>query len=164
MSRHCDPWWLNGTITGPGLFAVSRSGSAKRPGETDAGNRWSRGSAGQTYPDEEPKRGQAGKRPGFPNNSGHLRWSAFSRSHRDTSRSRGILHVGDGFRTNCGELRIDDFARAEVERRIRNLENELRRRRLLPFGQANAAGRGVEWVHEGKAVRIESRAGNESVS
>ena len=61
-------------------------------------------------------------------------------------------------RTSCGELRIDDFARAEVERRIRDLENELRGR-LLPFGQANAAEPGVEWLHEGAVVRIESRAG-----
>ena len=61
-------------------------------------------------------------------------------------------------RASCGELRIDDFARAEVERRIRDLENELRGH-LLPFGQANAAEPGVEWLHEGNVVRIESRAG-----
>lgn len=61
-------------------------------------------------------------------------------------------------RASCGELRIDDFARAEVERRIRDLENELRGR-LLPFGQANAAEPGVEWLHEGNVVQIESRAG-----
>ncbi len=61
-------------------------------------------------------------------------------------------------RRNCGELRIDDFARAEVERRMRDLENELRGR-LLPFGQADAAEPGVEWLHEGEEVRIESRAG-----
>ena len=61
-------------------------------------------------------------------------------------------------RANCGELRIDDFARAEVERRIRDLENEMRRR-LFPFGQANTAEPGVEWLHEGEVVRIESRAG-----
>jgi len=59
-------------------------------------------------------------------------------------------------RTACGELRIDDFARAEVERRVRDLENELRRR-LLPFGQANAHEAGVEWLHDGDAVRIGSR-------
>lgn len=59
--------------------------------------------------------------------------------------------------TNCDELRIDDFARAEVERRIRDLENELRGC-LLPFGQANAGTAGAEWLHEGKVVRIESRA------
>ncbi|MYK30442.1 MAG: hypothetical protein F4051_01595 [Boseongicola sp. SB0670_bin_30] len=60
-------------------------------------------------------------------------------------------------RTNCGELRIDDFARAEVERRVRNLENELRGW-LLPFGQANTAERRVDWLHQGKVARIESRA------
>ena len=61
--------------------------------------------------------------------------------------------VGD----NCGELRIDDFARAEVDRRVRDLENELRRH-LLPFGQANVDGPGVEWLHDGETVPIESRA------
>lgn len=61
-------------------------------------------------------------------------------------------------RANCAELRIDDFARAEVERRIRDTENELRRR-LLPFGQANTAEPGVEWLHEGEVIRIDSRAG-----
>ena len=61
-------------------------------------------------------------------------------------------------RASCGELRIDDFARAEVERRIRDLENDLRAR-LLPFGRANAAEPGVEWLHEGEVVRIESRSG-----
>jgi len=60
-------------------------------------------------------------------------------------------------RTSCGELRIDDFARAEVERRIRDLENELRER-LLPFGQANADEAGGQWLYEGEVVRIESRA------
>ena len=60
-------------------------------------------------------------------------------------------------RASCGELRIDDFARAEVERRIRDLKNELQER-LMPFGQANAAELGVEWLHEGDVVRIESRA------
>ncbi|MYA66900.1 MAG: hypothetical protein F4Y22_06480 [Gammaproteobacteria bacterium] len=61
-------------------------------------------------------------------------------------------------RATCGELRIDDFARAEVERRIRELENELRTC-LLPFGQANADAPNVEWLHKGEAVRIDSRAG-----
>ena len=60
-------------------------------------------------------------------------------------------------RASCGELRIDDYARAEVERRIRDLENGLRGR-LLPFGQATADAAGVEWLHEGEVVRIESRA------
>ena len=59
-------------------------------------------------------------------------------------------------RATCGELRIDDYARAEVERRIWDLENGLRGR-LLPFGQAGADGAGVEWLHEGQVVRIESR-------
>ena len=61
-------------------------------------------------------------------------------------------------RASCGELRIDDFARAEVERRIRDLENVLRGH-LLPFGQASAPEPGVEWLHEGDVIRIESRAG-----
>lgn len=69
---------------------------------------------------------------------------------RDLARWRWV-------RTNCGELRIDDFARAEVERRIRNLENELRGR-LLPFGQPNADEPGGVWLYEGDIVRIESRA------
>lgn len=59
---------------------------------------------------------------------------------------------------SCAELRIDDYARAEVERRIRDLQNGLRGR-LLPFGQANADAPGVEWLHEGEVVRIGSRAG-----
>ena len=61
-------------------------------------------------------------------------------------------------RTSCEELRIDDFARAEVERRIRDLENELRGC-LLPFGQTNTDTPGVGWWHEGQIVQIDSRAG-----
>ena len=60
--------------------------------------------------------------------------------------------------TNCGELRIDDFARAEVGRRIRDLENEMRQC-LLPFARVSAETAGVEWIHDGEAVTIESRAG-----
>ena len=58
---------------------------------------------------------------------------------------------------SCGELRIDDFARAEVGRRIRDLENEMRHR-LLPFAQASIDTEGVEWIYEGEVVAVESRA------
>ncbi len=109
-----------------------------------------------TYPDEEPAR---------------IRQEAARTSKRLGSLavvrmqpiSSGILAIARDLacwrwvQASCGELRIDDFARAEVERRIRDLENELRGR-LLPFGQANAAELGVEWLHEGDVVRIESRA------
>ena len=110
-----------------------------------------------TYPDEDPAlvRQEAvriSKRLGSlavvrmqPIASGHL---AFA---RDLACWRWV-------RASCGELRIDDFARAEVERRIRDLENALRGH-LLPFGQANAAEPGVEWLYQGDVVRIESRAG-----
>ncbi|MDE0421013.1 MAG: hypothetical protein OXK76_09025 [Gammaproteobacteria bacterium] len=108
-----------------------------------------------TYPDEDPAGGRReavrmSKRLGTlalvrlqPIAPGHLALA------RDLACWRWV-------RTACGELRIDDFARAEVERRMRDLENELRRR-LLPFGQANVHEAGVEWLHEGDAVRIESR-------
>ena len=47
-------------------------------------------------------------------------------------------------RASCGELRIDDFARAEVERRIRDLENELRGAPAAIWpGECGRAGRGV---------------------
>ena len=59
---------------------------------------------------------------------------------------------------NCDELRIDDFARAEVGRRIRDLESELRIR-LLPFAQASMEAEGVEWIRDGEAVAVKSRAG-----
>ena len=109
------------------------------------------------YPDEDPAQvrqeaAQTSKRLGSlavvrvqPITSGHLAIA------RDLACWRWI-------RATCGELRIDDFARAEVERRIRDLENAARGH-LLPFGQASAAEPGVEWLHEGEVVRIESRAG-----
>ena len=110
-----------------------------------------------TYPDEVPARvrqeaARISKRLGSlavvrvqPISSGHLAIA------RDLACWRWV-------RVSCGELRIDDFARAEVERRIRNLENELRGH-LLPLGQANAAEPGVEWLHKGEVVGIKSRAG-----
>lgn len=109
-----------------------------------------------TYPDEAPRRvreegARLSKRLGplvvvraQPIAAGHLAIA------RDLACWRWV-------RSNCGELRIDDFARAEVERRMRDLENELRGR-LLPFSQANAADPGVEWWHDGEVLRIESRA------
>ena len=109
-----------------------------------------------TYPDEEPARvrqeaARISKRLGSlavvrvqPIVSGHLATA------RDLACWRWV-------RASCGELRIDDFARAEVERRIRDLENALRGH-MLPFDQASAAEPGVEWLHEGHVVRIESRA------
>ncbi len=59
--------------------------------------------------------------------------------------------------TNCRELRIDDLARAEVERRVRYLENELRNR-LAPFAQVDTGAAAAHWFHEGKEADIASRA------
>ena len=60
-------------------------------------------------------------------------------------------------RENCGELRIDDFARAEVERRIREMESELRLK-LLSVGDNVTNANSVEWLYEGEAEAIDSRA------
>ena len=110
-----------------------------------------------TYPDEEPARvrkeaARISKRLG---SLGVVRVQPVASGHLAIARD---LACWRWVRAGCGELRIDDFARAEVERRIRDLENALRGH-LLPFGQANIAVPGVEWLHEGKVVRIESRAG-----
>ena len=110
-----------------------------------------------TYPDEEPAQvrqeaAQISKRLG---SLAVVRVQPIASRHLALARD---LACWRWVRANCGELRIDDFARAEVERRIRGLENELRGR-LLPFGQANAVEPGVEWLHEGDVVRIESRGG-----
>ena len=110
-----------------------------------------------TYPDEEPAQAwqeaaRISKRLG---SLAVVRVQPIAPGHLAIARD---LACWRWVRASCGELRIDDFARAEVERRIRELENELRGR-LLPFGQANAAEPGVEWLHEGDMVRIESRAG-----
>ena len=109
-----------------------------------------------TYPDEDVARareetGRISKRIGP---LGVVRAQAIAAGHLAIARD---LACWRWVRMNCGELRIDDFARAEVERRMRDLENELRGR-LLPFGQANVAEPGVEWFHDGEMVRIESRA------
>ena len=110
-----------------------------------------------TYPDEEPARirREAARISKHLGPLAVVRMQPIAPGHLVIARD---LACWRWIRANCGELRIDDFARAEVERRIRDIENELRWR-LLPFGQANAAEPGVEWLHEGDVVRIESRAG-----
>ena len=110
-----------------------------------------------TYPDEEPARAkrEAARISKHLGPLAVVRMQPIAPGHLVIARD---LACWRWIRANCGELRIDDFARAEVERRIRDIENELRGR-LLPFGQANAAEPGVEWLHEGDVVRIESRAG-----
>ena len=110
-----------------------------------------------TYPDEEPAQvsqeaARMSKRLG---SLAVVRIQPIAPGHLAIARD---LACWRWVRASCGELRIDDFARAEVERRIRDLENELRGR-LLPFGQANVDGPSMEWLHEGAAVPIESRAG-----
>ncbi len=108
-----------------------------------------------TYPDDEPERVKQ-EAAGTSKRLGPLvvvRMQPIAPGHLVIARD---LACWRWIRANCGELRIDDFARAEVERRVRDTENELRRR-LLPFGQANTAEPGVEWLHEGEVIRIESR-------
>lgn len=109
-----------------------------------------------SYPDEEPARvrheaAQISKSLG---SLALVRVQPIAPGHLAIARD---LACWRWIRSSCGELRIDDYARAEVERRIRDLENGLRGR-LLPFGQANTDAPGVEWLHEGEVVRIESRA------
>ena len=110
-----------------------------------------------TYPDEDPAqvRREASRTSRQLGPLAVVRVQPIAPGHLTVARD---LACWRWVRSNCGELRIDDFARAEVERRIRSLENDLRSR-LLPFEQANAAERGVAWIHEGKVVQIESRAG-----
>ncbi|MCZ0942388.1 MAG: hypothetical protein OXJ53_04965 [Gammaproteobacteria bacterium] len=108
-----------------------------------------------TYPDEEPERArqeaaQIAKRLGP---LAVVRVQPIAPGNLATARD---LVCWRWVRESCGELRIDDFARAEVERRIRDLENELRGR-LLPYGQANVDEPGVEWLYEGELVPIGSR-------
>ena len=110
-----------------------------------------------TYPDEEPAR----VREEAARLSRRLRPLAVVRVQRIAPEQLAMardLACWRWVRASCGELRIDDFARAEVGRKVRELENELRGW-LLPFGQANAEEAGAEWLYEGDVVRIESRAG-----
>ncbi len=110
-----------------------------------------------TYPDEEPARARQ-EAVRMSERLGALalvRLQAIAPGHLAIARD---LACWRWVRTSCGELRIDDFARAEVERRIRDLENELRVR-LLPFGQATVDAAGIEWLHKGEPVLIKSRAG-----
>ena len=109
-----------------------------------------------SYPDEEPARVRQ-ETAQISESAGSLavvRVQPIAPGHLAIARD---LACWRWIRASCGELRIDDYARAEVERRIRDLENGLRER-LLPFGQANTDAPGVEWLHEGEVVRIESRA------
>ena len=108
------------------------------------------------YPDEEPARAmrEAARLSKSFGTLAVVRVQPISSGHLALVRD---LACWRWVRATCGELRIDDFARAEVERRIRDLENELRGR-LLPFGQANPCAPGVQWLHDGEVVRIESRA------
>ena len=109
-----------------------------------------------SYPDEEPARvrQEATEISKSLGPLGLVRVQPIAPGHLAIARD---LACWRWIRASCGELRIDDYARAEVERRIRDLENGLRGR-LLPFGQVNTDAPGVEWLHEGKVVPIESRA------